>query len=384
MTPLLVGYKTNKHYMSILPLQQNRGAAPVMREKPKEIPPLLHFKTPEEIPEKIECPACHGVFTYPHRHVVNSPCKHRLSENLIHDLKLIENKRTAINQRFRAEKKQTSSKPATKAAPEEEKASAPKPADNLVPQTPAATKKADKPQSTSKTPPKEDPIEMLSRGQCPACKKPFKSPLQHINKSKCKNNVSPKVISEFQILQKKKKNNDRAERHASEKKADPVSFKEDQRKRKAESSENQKKADPIGFKDDQKTRKAASDANKRKTDPIGFKDDQKTRKAASRENQKKTESKMLQKVKKAINEDTGMEVKCCSCLELKSKSSSVSLRTLSKEMISKYCYQDELVRSRDGKFYVCLTCQTYIKADKEPPKSVKDIFGFLDFPAGER
>ena len=88
------------------------------------------------------------------------------------------------------------------------------------------------------------------------------------------------------------------------------------------------------------------------------------------------------KLKKDINDDTGMDVCCCSCLEMKSRRSCVSASTLSPKLVKKYCYQKEICRNLDGKFYVCLTCQLSIKADKEPTRALKELIGFLDFPKG--
>ena len=183
-----------------------------MNQKPEEVPPFLHFQNLQEIPEKMECPACHMHFTYPYRHVLNSDCRHSLSENVIHDFRLIENKKTfARVNKCRSQKKTPASKPATKPPPVGlgKNGSSPKPAKNkVVPDSPqsASPGKPDKPAASSKKPPKEDPLDVLSRGQCPACgKNNLKRPVQHINSTKCKNNVSPKVISEFQSLQKEKK-----------------------------------------------------------------------------------------------------------------------------------------------------------------------------------
>ena len=97
----------------------------------------------------------------------------------------------------------------------------------------------------------------------------------------------------------------------------------------------------------------------------------------------KSFSRTLQKVKKEINEDTGMDVICCSCLELKSRRSCVSMKSLSEELITKYCHQDEVSRSLDGEFYVCITCNISIRADKEPVRAMKELFGLLEFPEGE-
>ena len=54
-------------------------------------------------------------------------------------------------------------------------------------------------------------------------------------------------------------------------------------------------------------------------------------------------------LKKDINDDTGMDVICCSCLEMKSRKSCVSASTLSSKLVSKYCYRQEISRSVDGK-----------------------------------
>ena len=135
---------------------------------------------------------------------MHSSCKHRLCENLIQDLKLIDNN---YKKKQWSQRKETSAKPATTAPPKgpEEKTTASKPTDNDVPKIPGGKKKPDKLQADLKKPPKDDPINMLSRGQCPACEKSFKSPLQHIQKSKCKGQVSPKVIVEFEAIPKEQK-----------------------------------------------------------------------------------------------------------------------------------------------------------------------------------
>ena len=78
-----------------------------------------------------------------------------------------------------------------------------------------------------------------------------------------------------------------------------------------------------------------------------------------------------------------MDVICCSCLELKSRRSCVSMKSLSEELITKYCHQDEVSRSLDGEFYVCITCNISIRADKEPVRAMKELFGLLEFPEGE-
>ena len=92
----------------------------------------------------------------------------------------------------------------------------------------------------------------------------------------------------------------------------------------------------------------------------------------------------LQKVKKDINEDTGMDIKCCSCLELKSRVSCHYLRSVSEDLVKKYCYQQDMAKSKDGQFYICLSCKAKIKSNQEPTRGLKEIYGLYEFPEGER
>ena len=40
--------------------------------------------------------------------------------------------------------------------------------------------------------------------------------------------------------------------------------------------------------------------------------------------------------------------------------------------------------SKDGKYYVCLSCQTKIKANQQPTRGLKENYGLYEFPEGER
>ena len=99
---------------------------------------------------------------------------------------------------------------------------------------------------------------------------------------------------------------------------------------------------------------------------------------------KRREAKSLQKLKKDINEDTGMDIKCCSCLELKSRGSCHYLKSLSDELVKKFCHGQAIAKSNDGKFYICLSCKGKIKSNQEPSRGLKEIYGLYEFPEGER
>ena len=89
---------------------------------------------------------------------MHSSCKHRLSENLIQDLKLIDNNyNQKLRQKQRSQKKETSAKPATTAPPKgpEEKITAPKSTNNDFLKIPTEKKKPDKIQADSNQPPEQ-------------------------------------------------------------------------------------------------------------------------------------------------------------------------------------------------------------------------------------
>ena len=62
--------------------------------------------TEEEMTEKIECPGCHIKFAYPLRHILNTGCsKHRISQELINGLKIMEDRKKKLMQRKRRSEK---------------------------------------------------------------------------------------------------------------------------------------------------------------------------------------------------------------------------------------------------------------------------------------
>ena len=81
-----------------------------------------------------------------------------------------------------------------------------------------------------------------------------------------------------------------------------------------------------------------------------------------------------------INTETGMDLICCICMELKAKSSCSSSSTISKDKLDKYVLDWERTRNIDGKHYVCNTCKISIKNNKEPVRAQRELLGLLDFP----
>ena len=94
-------------------------------------------------------------------------------------------------------------------------------------------------------------------------------------------------------------------------------------------------------------------------------------------------SKSFLSAKNSLDNDTGMDVKCCSCLELKSRGSCSLAETLPKELFDNFCVQSETSRSFDGLFYVCITCKKSINSNLQPRRAQKEMIGFLDFPDGK-
>ena len=94
-------------------------------------------------------------------------------------------------------------------------------------------------------------------------------------------------------------------------------------------------------------------------------------------------SKSFLSAKNSLDNDTGMDVKCCSCLELKSRGSCSLAETLPKELFDNFCVQSETSRSFDGLFYVCITCKKSINSNLQPRRAQKEMISFLDFPDGK-
>ena len=101
------------------------------------------------------------------------------------------------------------------------------------------------------------------------------------------------------------------------------------------------------------------------------------------EDRHKPSAKRNQDRHKIINDlhsDTGMDVVCCCCFQMKSRKSCVSSATLPTETLLKYAVDNEYTRTNDAILYICTTCSNSIKSGKEPVRSQKELLGYLDFP----
>merc|ERR1712055_1207076 len=78
--------------------------------------------------------------------------------------------------------------------------------------------------------------------------------------------------------------------------------------------------------------------------------------------------------------DTGMDLICCSCIELKSAKNFCSIDKIPIEKIVKFLVQTDLTQNTDGLYYVCVACKKSIDKDQEPTRCQKEILGFLSFP----
>ena len=78
--------------------------------------------------------------------------------------------------------------------------------------------------------------------------------------------------------------------------------------------------------------------------------------------------------------DTGMDLICSSCIELKSKGSCIPLNRIPKDMVLKYCTESTITINYDGNFYVCQSCKLSIVKDRHPRRCQKELLGLLNFP----
>ena len=78
--------------------------------------------------------------------------------------------------------------------------------------------------------------------------------------------------------------------------------------------------------------------------------------------------------------DTGMELICSVCVEMKSSSSCVPAFKLEPEALAKYLIDSDITRSKDGELYVCLSCKQSIEKNQEPNRAMYEFLAYLDFP----
>ena len=83
---------------------------------------------------------------------------------------------------------------------------------------------------------------------------------------------------------------------------------------------------------------------------------------------------------KSIENDTGFDVICCSCIEYKSRYACTKIAVLPTAKQKKYLINTKLVVSKDGKRYICKTCRSQIAQEKIPEKSEKIYLRQADIP----
>ena len=81
-----------------------------------------------------------------------------------------------------------------------------------------------------------------------------------------------------------------------------------------------------------------------------------------------------------LKTETGMDLICCVCMELKSKSSCTLATTVSKHKLDKYVLDWERTKNINGKHYICNTCKICLKNNKEPARAQRELLGLLGFP----
>ena len=95
-------------------------------------------------------------------------------------------------------------------------------------------------------------------------------------------------------------------------------------------------------------------------------------------------SRQTRRTKKRLEEemkfDTGMDIVCSICLELKSKNACRNIAKVSREVIEKYYVECDLTLNADGNYYICSTCLISLKKGKEPVRAQKEFLGLMDFP----
>ena len=92
------------------------------------------------------------------------------------------------------------------------------------------------------------------------------------------------------------------------------------------------------------------------------------------------DSRYYRQLYKEFSIDTGMEIICGVCAELRSRKSCRLASCLSVESYQKYIIDAEITRNSDQNIYICTTCKISIDSKKEPVRSQIEFIGFLEFP----
>ena len=83
---------------------------------------------------------------------------------------------------------------------------------------------------------------------------------------------------------------------------------------------------------------------------------------------------------KELKTDTGMEIVCCICAELKSSKSCSVADSVPREKFEEFLIDLKITRNLDGKLYICNVCKASIQNNKKPIRAQKEFLGLLDYP----
>ena len=81
-----------------------------------------------------------------------------------------------------------------------------------------------------------------------------------------------------------------------------------------------------------------------------------------------------------MKRDTGMDLVCSICIELKSRNACTAVAKILRELIEDYYVECELTRNSDGNYYVCSTCLLSVRNGKVPIRAQKELLGLMDYP----
>ena len=91
----------------------------------------------------------------------------------------------------------------------------------------------------------------------------------------------------------------------------------------------------------------------------------------------------LNRYKRNFDIDTGFEFKCTCCLQYKGVDSCYAVDKLTEEHQECYLLMEEITRSKDGLFYICIYCYQKVKRGNmenikdKPIQLVKDIPNYM-------
>ena len=83
----------------------------------------------------------------------------------------------------------------------------------------------------------------------------------------------------------------------------------------------------------------------------------------------------------SIDVDTGFNFKCSACCQYKGLATCQSIASLTDELQETFLFLNDLTISKDGNFYVCISCKNMIKNGKMSPKENRSFKILETFPS---